>query len=569
MTLLESTAGVIYQGSKDANNRFISTPLNNTFVGLKSGSFNADTTANNNAAFGYQAGAALISGGDDNTLIGTYAGKSMTTTAKNTAVGYNALAASVTSTTTGNNTAVGNEAGLLLTTGDNNTLIGSLAGSGLLTGLNNIIIGKSAGSAYVGAEAGNIVIGSAGATTDLTPGVIRIGTAQTHMYLPAGITLDTAAEGTMHIGGGNATTIYIGKEGQTTQILGNAEVIGDFHFSDLSTTGTITAGSTIYANGNLDKATGSAFTIGATTADTISLGRAGATHSVSIIPQTLILADTSTIDTATGGTISIGGGTTTTALNLGKIDATTAVLGALTVAQVTTTSGLLNANANIDKATGSAFTIGAASADTIELGRTGSTHSVSIIPQKLILADTSTIDTATGGTLSIGGTNATTLNLGKDSAITAILGNATITGTITDLALHDQVYGTDELHGLFVDSTGLIGSVAASSRRYKKNIESMDSASEKILNLRPVTFVYKNDQAEKTQCGLIAEEAYQAYPEIVSLNDKGQPEGICIPSELTWMMINEIQKNHRSIAGIQAENACIRAELTQLKERIK
>jgi len=142
-------------------------------------------------------------------------------------------------------------------------------------------------------------------------------------------------------------------------------------------------------------------------------------------------------------------------------------------------------------------------------------------------------------------------------------GNETITGTLTDLAMYSQPYGNGELRSLFIDDTGLIGAVASSSRRYKKNIEPINHGSEKILNLQPVSFVYKNDPAEKKQYGLIAEEAYEVYPEMVSLNSEGKPESVCIPRELTYMMLNEIQKNHKTIAALEAELATIKTILTK------
>jgi hypothetical protein len=43
-----------------------------------------------------------------------------------------------------------------------------------------------------------------------------------------------------------------------------------------------------------------------------------------------------------------------------------------------------------------------------------------------------------------------------------------------------------------IDSAGQLGTVS-SSRRYKKEIKPMDSASEVILALKPVTFHYKSD----------------------------------------------------------------------------
>jgi Chaperone of endosialidase len=58
---------------------------------------------------------------------------------------------------------------------------------------------------------------------------------------------------------------------------------------------------------------------------------------------------------------------------------------------------------------------------------------------------------------------------------------------------------------VLIDSFGQLGT-ASSSRRFKKEIKAMESASEAILALKPVTFHYKTDTKDTPQFGLIAEE---------------------------------------------------------------
>ena len=61
-----------------------------------------------------------------------------------------------------------------------------------------------------------------------------------------------------------------------------------------------------------------------------------------------------------------------------------------------------------------------------------------------------------------------------------------------------------------------------SSRKYKKDITSVtEKEAQKILKLNPVTFVYKDDEAEALQYGLIAEEVYNLYPEMIGMK-KGE-----------------------------------------------
>ena len=61
-----------------------------------------------------------------------------------------------------------------------------------------------------------------------------------------------------------------------------------------------------------------------------------------------------------------------------------------------------------------------------------------------------------------------------------------------------------------------------SSRKYKKDITSVtEKEAQKILKLNPVTFVYKDDEEEALQHGLIAEEVYKLYPEMIGMK-KGE-----------------------------------------------
>ena len=64
---------------------------------------------------------------------------------------------------------------------------------------------------------------------------------------------------------------------------------------------------------------------------------------------------------------------------------------------------------------------------------------------------------------------------------------------------------------------------APSSERFKKDIATMENASEVILSLRPVTFHYKSDTKETPQFGLIAEEVAKVNPALVPPDKDGKP----------------------------------------------
>jgi hypothetical protein len=90
---------------------------------------------------------------------------------------------------------------------------------------------------------------------------------------------------------------------------------------------------------------------------------------------------------------------------------------------------------------------------------------------------------------------------------------------------------------VYVTATGQLG-VLASSERYKTDVASMGSSSEKVRELRPVTFHLKTDPKAGVQYGLIAEEVAKVYPELVISGDKRQIEGVHY-EELTPMLLNE------------------------------
>ena len=59
-----------------------------------------------------------------------------------------------------------------------------------------------------------------------------------------------------------------------------------------------------------------------------------------------------------------------------------------------------------------------------------------------------------------------------------------------------------------------------SSRKYKKDITNVTAKeAQKILKLNPVTFVYKDDEEGAIQHGLIAEEVYKLYPEMIGMKN--------------------------------------------------
>ena len=95
-----------------------------------------------------------------------------------------------------------------------------------------------------------------------------------------------------------------------------------------------------------------------------------------------------------------------------------------------------------------------------------------------------------------------------------------------------------------VDSAGQLGCVK-SSARYKRDVQDMGSASDKLMKLRPVTFRYKADKTASQQYGLIAEEVEKVVPELVVYGTDGKVETVAYQM-LPAMLLNEIQKLARA-----------------------
>jgi hypothetical protein len=106
---------------------------------------------------------------------------------------------------------------------------------------------------------------------------------------------------------------------------------------------------------------------------------------------------------------------------------------------------------------------------------------------------------------------------------------------------------------VYVTSAGQLG-VLASSERYKRAITTMGSQSEKLSQLRPVSFRLKNDPKGDVQYGLIAEEVAKVYPELVIRDSAGRIEGVRY-DELAPMLLNEVQKQQAKLQGLEDEIA--------------
>jgi hypothetical protein len=130
------------------------------------------------------------------------------------------------------------------------------------------------------------------------------------------------------------------------------------------------------------------------------------------------------------------------------------------------------------------------------------------------------------------------------------------------------IYGTTSSFGtaVYVNGSGQLGTTT-SSRRFKEEISDMGNASDGLLKLRPVSFVYKpeyDDGSRLRQYGLIAEEVGEIYPDLVAYDKDGQPATVR-HHFVNAMLLNEVQKQHRTIESQKERIDLLEERLARLE----
>jgi len=181
------------------------------------------------------------------------------------------------------------------------------------------------------------------------------------------------------------------------------------------------------------------------------------------------------------------------------------------------------------------------------------------------------VGTNAGGNLARGDQNIYVGNAGAATESNTIRLGSAQTRTFIAGVVNTPMNGAP----VVINGKGRLGSVV-SSARYKKDIQDMGKLSRKLLELRPVTFHYKDDSHDLQQYGLIAEEVAQVYPELVTRTATGEAASVQYYA-LVSMLLNELQHQERQIAELtartqelgelKAQNAVLAARLTRLEQQ--
>jgi len=120
---------------------------------------------------------------------------------------------------------------------------------------------------------------------------------------------------------------------------------------------------------------------------------------------------------------------------------------------------------------------------------------------------------------------------------------------------------------VMVNASGQLG-VAASARRFKKEIKPMDKASEAILALKPVTFHYKSDNANRPEFGLVAEEVAEVNRDLVVRDENGEIYTVRYDA-VNAMLLNEFLKEHRKNEEQEKTIAELKSGMTALAATVR
>jgi hypothetical protein len=501
----------------------------NVFCGPTSGNF---TLSGAGANCGIGTGTLVsLTSGDYNVAIGRNSGTKISSGESNICIGNSAGSEIATAS---DNTCIGGAAGYV-STGANNTCIGRSAGVALGSGSVNCMIGNSAGSSISGTGSSNICIMNVGVNGDSNK--IRIGTQgtgngqqdaayiagiyNTAVGATAGVVLSDSAH---KLGGlaGAANTIFVG--GTSPSFTATPQC------TDLTLTGILKLPTTSSTVGQIQinsspvfHTFGTANTFIGDDAGNFTFTTANAINNTAVGYQAL--------DAIVG-----------TGANQGSRNVAVGMssLGALTEGYYCTGVGYL-AGGSLTGSIGSVC-LGYNSSSSGPTTGSYNTFLGAVTGNSYTTTDSSNILIGYG----ITGTS------GNDNEL--IIGQATGTGNgEINSCIICGITGKTSTSGaaVYCNSSNVIGT-STSNRDSKQNIADMGDDSSVIYNLKARTFEFINDTDPKPkQFGMIAEEVFEVFPEMVIYDKDGKPWNLAYQF-LAPMLVNEIQKLNKRIEVLEA-----------------
>ena len=134
-----------------------------------------------------------------------------------------------------------------------------------------------------------------------------------------------------------------------------------------------------------------------------------------------------------------------------------------------------------------------------------------------------------------------------------------------------SIFGQTSADGVtvLINSDHKLGTLT-SSKRFKKDIKPMESASKELFALKPVSFRYNQDidAAGRTQYGLVAEDVEKVNPDLVVRDKEGKAYSVRY-EQVNAMLLNEFLNEHRTVAEHGATIARLEKQIEALTEGLQ
>jgi hypothetical protein len=108
---------------------------------------------------------------------------------------------------------------------------------------------------------------------------------------------------------------------------------------------------------------------------------------------------------------------------------------------------------------------------------------------------------------------------------------------------------------------------ATSDRRLKENIETIEDATAKVVQLRGVTFNWKDKSHASRRIGMIAQEVKEVVPELVFQNSFDGYYGINY-AETTALLVEATKELSDRVETLETENTGLRSLVEQMEARL-